>query len=512
MSDVGPGGGSREIAAFLALDGVLARMRERLGAQLAPAGAYAAADLAARATQRFAQLFIPSFCNAHAAAQGGLPEWLQLEGARLRPATGELRLDARQCLRLAVDFVARWGYSLVTVLASLRLGPPRRGATLVHGLGVADIFRGGDDREFLEYCRRGPIEPLARAGSMLIQLGIPGGRATDPAVRYVRSPLHALARSAGLAPGTALRACAALLCALARTAWRSLGSAEYLLLARDFADDALAAALDEAAAIEAVLLTTSNYSAQPLWMWARPRRFRVHLVWYSQNIRPLVRKGDPDFPVNPINRLIRADVMWVWMPSFGEYLAGLGIRAEMRSVGPVLWTLPPAAAPQMPARPVLAVFDVVPTTPEEDRRLGFVANYYTPANVRRFVEDIVRAASQAGARPLVQLKHKRDGRERRDPGYFRFVDELAAAGGDFELLPAQSSVYDMILRCTVAIALPCSSPAYVATALGKPAILYDPTSDLAPALDPAPGLQFVAGPAALQDALARLLDPPKAPA
>lgn len=501
---------SKGIAAFMAFDGMLRRVAERHASRLPGVAGFGTADVTARVTQRFAQLFSAQFMVAHTeAAEAGLdPEWLDLGGARLAPARGEIALGARQALSLYIDFLARWGYTLLTVLGAISLRSGER-ATLVHGLGLAHLFRDGDDREFLEYCRRGPIEPLAAASRLLIQAVAPDGRATDARAAYARSPLHALARVAGLSPGRALAVAGTHIANLVGITLRCAANPALLLAARDFADDALAAALDESGAIEAVVLTTSNYSAQPLWTWARARRgFRVHMVWYSQNIRPLLRKGDPDFPVNPLNRLIHADVMWVWMPSFGEYLAGLGIRAEMRCVGPVLWTLPPERAPEPSSRPVIAVFDVVPTTPAEDRRLGFVDNYYTPANAQRFVQDIVDAASATGARPLVQLKHKREGRDRRDPGYFRFIDALAAASGDFELLPAQASVYDMILRCRVAIAPPCSSPAYVASSLGRPALLYDPTGELAPALDPAPGLEFVSGPGQLAAALSRLLQAP----
>jgi hypothetical protein len=501
---------SRAIAAYMAFDEALRRVGGFLDARIHGVGSHSAANLAARATQRFAQLFSAQFMNAYTDAvdAGQAPEWLDLGGARLAPARGEIALGARQALALYFDFLARWGYTLLTVLASVRLRPGG-GATLVYGLGLADLFRDGDDREFLDYCRRGPIEPLAAARRLIIQAVDPQGRATDPRTSYARSPLHALARSAGLAPGTVLAIAGRHIVNLFALTLRCAASPALLLVARDFADDALAAALDEAGAIEAVVLTTSNHSAQPLWMWARPaRRFRVHMAWYSQNVRPLLHKGDPDFPINPVNRLIRADVMWVWNRTFGEYLAGIGVRADMRSVGPILWMLPPGRVPEPSSRPVIAVFDVVPTSVEEDRRLGFVDNYYTAPNMQRFVEDIVATASAAaagGPRPLVQLKHKREGRQRRDLAYFQFIERLAAAGGDFELLPARTSVYDMLLRCDVAVSPPCSSPAYAATALGKPSIFHDPTGTLAPVLDEAPGLELTSDRGQLEAALARAL-------
>lgn len=497
------------IPALVELDAFLKRMAAHYAGRIPAHLGYAPTDLASRLTQRFAQLFEAAFvlaCQGPERRAGRLP----LNGDRADLTAGTVTLSAAHCVRLYLDFLARWAYTLLTVLVSIRLRPARARATLVFGIGLADVFRGGDDRAFLEYCRRGPIAPLRDARHLIVQATALAGQSTASTVRYARSPLHALFRAAGLTPREAARATGAHVVALARLTGACSVLPTLLLVARDFGEEALAAALQRIDAIEAVVLTTSNYSAQPLWTWARAgRAFRVHLIWYSLNIRPLLRKGDPHFPVNPVNRLIRADTMWVWLPSFADYLTGIGIRAEMRCVGPILWILPPEQAPELRGRPVIAVFDVVPTTEAEDRRLGFVDNYYTPANVRRFVEDIVEAARLAaevsGALPRIELKHKRDERGGRDPGYFQFVDELAESLENFAVLPAETSIYEMVARCHVAIVLPCSSPVYAASRLGKPSIYYDPSGELTPVYDPAPGLEFIADRAQLAAAIARIL-------
>lgn len=491
------------IPTLVVLDGLLSRMSARLAARLPAMAGYSPTQVASRATQRFAQLLEPAFVNAHQGA--GVPQAgsLAIEGAVLDLATGAISLAAAQAARLYGDFLARWLYVAFRLLASVRWRSRHARATLIFGVGLSDIFRGGSDRAFLEYCRLGPIAPLREARHLVVQAVARPGSASDAGATYARSPLHALCRLTGLAPLEAARALAAHFGALLRLTWSCAGSPELLLAARDFAEDALADALNRAGTIEAIVLTTSNYNAQPLWMWAGPgRAFRVHMLWYSQNIRPLVRKTDPYFPVNPVNRLIHVDVMWVWNTPFGDYLSSIGIHAEMRCAGPILWALPPSPPPAPSREPLIAVFDVVPTTEAEDLRLGFVGQFYTPANARRFLADIVSAA---GGKARIELKHKRRERDRRDPGYFQYVDELAGRHDNFSVLPAETSIHDMILRCDVAIAMPCSSPVYAASHLGKPSIIYDPTGELVPVFDPAPGLEYVAGTQALAAAVARIL-------
>lgn len=510
---------SSRIAALAKFDRLLARVLTHHAVRIPGVLGYSPTDLAARLTQRFAQLyqseFIVAYCRTalhQPSAWEGLPhpQRVALGDVRVSLSDGTVTLSAGLALRLLFDFLARWCYTLLNLLASIRVRPDRGSATLVYGVGLSDIFRGGDDKEFLAYCGSGPITPLQAARLLVVQAPARAGRTTSPRAVYARSPLHALCRVTGLSPVDAMKLvgrhfialfCLTRLCAVVPP---------FLLAARDFSEEVPATALDQAAAIEAVVLTNSNYSSQPLWMWARSgRRFRVHMVWYSQNIRPLLRKSDPDFPVDPINRLIRADIMWVWMPSFADYLTAIGIRAEMRCVGPILWNLPELQPAEPRNSPVIAVFDVTPTTEAEAIRLGLVDNYYTLATTQKFLQDIIEAvrlaATELGRHPRIALKHKREGKADRDPGYFRFVEELIGTHGNLVVLPAHTSLYEMLSNCDVAIAIPCSSPVYVASHLGKPSIFYDPTGELKPVFDAAPELEFVSGPALLAATVSRIL-------
>jgi len=510
---------SSPIAALGKFDELLQRVLTRHAARIPAVLGYSPANLAARLAQRFAQLyqseFIVAYCRTarhQPSACEGLPQSqrVALGDVRVSLSDGAVTLSAGLALRLLFDFLARWCYTLLTLLASIRVRPDRGSATLVYGVGLSDIFRGGDDKEFLAYCDSGPITPLQEARLLIVQALTTVGRTTDLRAIYARSPLHALCRHGGLNPVDATKLAIRHFVMLFHLARLCAVVPPFLLAARDFAEEVPASFLDRAGSIEAVVLTNSNYSSQPLWMWAHDeRKFRVHMVWYSQNVRPLLRRSDPRFSVNPINRLIRADIMWVWTPTFAGYLAAIGIRAEMRCVGPVIWTLPPHNSPEPRDSPVIALFDVTPLTETKAVELGLVDNYYSLRTTQKFLQDIVEAARLAagelGRHPQIALKHKRDGETDRDPQYFRFVQELIETNEKIIVVPAHTSLYQMIGNCDVAIAIPCSSPVYVASHLGKPSIYYDPTGELAPDFDAAPELEFVSGPASLAKTMLRAL-------
>ncbi|HJU28529.1 MAG TPA: polysaccharide biosynthesis PFTS motif protein [Candidatus Binataceae bacterium] len=328
---------------------------------------------------------------------------------------------------------------------------------------------------------------------------------------YARSPFHELTHRTKLGVGGFLRLLVAHLISPFHLARLCVAWPAALLVGRDFADEALASAMARKSAIRAVVLTNSNYSAQPLWMRPRPsRRFQVHMAWYSQNVRPLLRRDDPDLPANPVNRLIRADVMWVWSQDFAAYLRSIGLQAEMRCVGPILWRLPPPRLRERPPRPVLAVFDVAPVTEVVAQRMGFIDNYYSLANCSNFLSHIIASAETAsqslGVEIDIVLKPKRDLTPRREPRYFEFIQQLAQAHPNFKVLPVSRSLYEVLEGCSLAIAIPYSSPTYVASALGRPSLFYDPTGELSPTFDAAPGLAFASGPAALLVEIERTLE------
>ena len=91
-----------------------------------------------------------------------------------------------------------------------------------------------------------------------------------------------------------------------------------------------------------------------------------------------------------------------------------------------------------------------------------------------------------------------------DPRYAAAVAALAAEGR-LRLESPDEDLYALISGADVVVVMPFSSPAYAASALGVPAIYYDPTEQLVPNQDPAPGVTFVSGREALGRAVVEAL-------
>jgi hypothetical protein len=499
---------SGRIAALAEFDALLRRVIACHEPQIPVILEYSPSDLADRLAQRFAQLFLEEFITQYCRAGSESDrQKLQLRGLTLDVSNGSCEISVRLAARLLLDFLLRWCYSAIGLILAIRLGTGKRRATLVYGIGVDDIFREGSDKEFAAYCAAGPISPLSDASTLIVQTAQVRTSCCRRVI-YVKSPLHSLCRVVGLGPADAVKLAWLHMAAFARLIRLSVASPAMLLIGRDFAEEATASVLNQSGLIEAIVLTTSNVSSQPLWMRATPvRKFQVHMAWYSQNIRPLVRKSDPELAVYPPNRMIRTDVMWVWTQAFAEYLGGIGIRASMRCVGPILWRLPVPHVSTLGESPLVAVFDVPPVTEAEALRLGELENYYSLDTARKFLQDIVNAAELAsmasGQRVRIALKPKRNVTIRRDQRYVRFVEELMATHPNFVRLPAQTSLYELIADSALAISIPFSSPAYIAGHLGRPALFYDPTDGLRPSFEPAQGLAFASTPEALASAISQ---------
>lgn len=498
-------------AALQELDVALGRVAAWYGARLPGVLGYRPVDLAHRLTQRFAQLRQSRYALLRSApgAPADCPARLDLGGYSIAAADGSIRIAAGTALSLLFEFALRWCYTAFAILGALAARSRGERVTLAYGIGQADLGRGGDDAVFMDYCAKGPIEPLREGDRLVLQVLAAPKRSAGWRTVYARYPLHAYLRLSGLPLPGMFRLMARHVATLSSALLLFLRQPAALLLARDLAEDAPARHLDEAGAICAVVFTNSNYTSQPLWMWAPPgRRLRCHMVWYSKNVRPFLTGDDPDFPVHPARRLIRADTMWIWMAPFGDYLRSIGLRSEMRVVGPILWYLPGAAPRIAPAEAQVAIFDIEAVTAEAIRNLELLDSYYTHEVLGVFLTDVVEAADRAAARlgkPIrVVLKHKRRRLPVNDARYFDLVDALAARYPQLALVPPETSVYDVVAQSQLVIGAPFTSPVYVASHMGKASLYYDPTGKLRPTFDPAPGLAFAASRAQLDAALDRI--------
>lgn len=480
---------------------------------------YRAEQVGSRWQQRCAELAIPAFmrrCASGFEKSGALPaeaERVNCNGLVLE-ADGRVTLARGFFVRALGEFLVHWLHALAALLLCLRLKPRGGGATLVYGVGIESLVVDGSDARFLTYCRRGPIAPLADAEMLMVQTTCAVASTEPNRVRYHRFPLFAALGWHGLGLVAWLSALWGHVVALVSFAWTAMRCPSMIILGRDAAYHAVAAALNRYDAVRAVVLTNSNYSAQPLWMWALPgRRYRSHMIWYSQNSVPVVYADDPvDAPL-PNFRFITVDETWVWTHGFRAFLEKLGCQGSYHVVGPILWYLPDSSMPQS-ARDAgeirLAVFDVTPMRDDVGAQRGLIGNYYCTANMIQFIQDIVHARAElarlSGKRVRILLKHKRSYSAAHDPRYIKLIETLSARGETIELVAPDANMFTFMSSCDLTLVIPYSSPAQVAVSCQRPAIYYDPTMAAQPVYEPHPLLTFVAGRDNLVIALSRSLN------
>ena len=478
---------------------------------------YASHEVAWRFQQRCTELAVPGFmriCAAWFARTGTLPvdtERVNCDGLRFE-ANRSVTLSTGLFLRALAEFLLHWLHALAAILLCLRLKPgDTASVTLVFGIGIENLIVDGSDARFLAYCRHGPVAPLARAERLVVHSVQPIDSAEFGRVRYHRFPLFAALRWRGLGPLAWLRGLAGHVAALVSFGWAVVRCPSAVILGRDAAYHAVAAALNRVAGVREVVLTNSNYSAQALWMGMLPGgRYRTHMVWYSENSVPIVYSDDPvDTPLSNF-RFIKVDEMWVWTAGFQAFLEKLGCRASYHVIGPILWYLPEAPGPQGNDAVRIAVFDVTPVCNDVAFRIGAINNYYSTANMARFIEDILHACAETertiGKRVKILLKHKRSYKPAHDTDYISLIERISGPGRVVELVSPDANMYSLISGCDLALVIPYSSPAHVATSLGHPAIYYDPAMTVRPVFAKHPLLTFVAGRESLVTSLSRFLD------
>lgn len=447
-----------------------------------------------------AQLRLDPFCSRERTLRcGGLTFNLQ---------RGCVAVGASLWLRSLGSFVAHWARILWRVSWVCLCGArrDRNPATLVFGVGQGDIVQRGSDERFARFCRNGPVPPLATAGRLIVQSSASIASSQPKWLCYAKHPLFALLAEWGMTPTEVLRFIVEHFAILAGYLRACISWAPLSLLARDLAFHALVAHLNRAGALEATVITNSDYHLQPLWMRALSgRRFATHMVWYSQNSFPFVYKADGVRSYLPNHRYIEVDHIWVWTPGFAHYLNKVGARGTCHVVGPILWYLPEKTTSigRTPV-PRISVFDVTPMTPASAHRFGLLFNYYSVENTIAFVRDILAVRDDLEERHRcrieVLIKHKRTPTGIHDRAYLDWIRAMSESGR-IRLVPPDTNIYSMVSESIVAVTIPYSSPAYVAAALGIPSIFYDPTGTLVPSYEEVHGLQYAAGISDLRTAL-----------
>jgi hypothetical protein len=431
-----------------------------------------------------------------------------LNGLRVDTRSGRISPSARLALHCLLQFGASWWRFLMALVREFRLGAPSadpRPATVVFGAtGFED-----DDARFVEFCRRGPVGVLSDAEWLVVEAARRPAILRDASASYAPDPVAHVCGALHW-PGR-LRVLALHLTAPFRLLAAVLRSPLVVLVARDFALLAVVDWLTSRHVLANIVITTSAFAVQPLWMHGlRRRHHRLHMVWYSQNFVPKQYVGEVLGSDLPAARHMRIDEHWVWTPGFAEYLRSLDQHGSLHVAGPLLWYLP-GQAPAVEGDAIrVAVFDVTPFDSGASA-FGAARNYYSAETIGQFIDDIVAACDrlkEVARRPVhILVKHKRSVSSRHDRGYLRMLDELVRRRDDFTLVDHRLDLFALLTSCDVSVSVPYTSTAYVAAYLGKPALFYDPHAELVPVFEKSEHIGFCAGRAELEEALLRLAAP-----
>ena len=446
-----------------------------------------------RLIQRLADIIYWPFVAAYAkdwirGADDERNRLVDCDGIWIDPKSGLCRISFFRWIRAVGEFFVYWAH----LISAIVFGWPAKGsssrnpATLVFGVGQESLFNHQSDERFIEFCKSGPIPGLSGANWLIVQSVVNGSRSVAPEwVTYHRFPLNRLIADGGLGLSGRLTLLMAQLRALFTFLTLSVRHPLIALLARDIATCYVVKVLDQRGLIDTVIVSNVQCANQFLWMRSpAARTFKVQMVWYSQNIQPMVYRFDRLVSHLPYYRHMRVDMHWVWTPGLKSYLEMLGIACPIHVIGPMLWYLPKHSLQQKDDSIRIVLFDVTPVTDARAEQIGLIGNYYCVKNMIRFIEESIAVCDevrQKTGRPLqVFLKHKRGHNRTHDLRYLDLISQLTGPGGKLTLLPFDTNMYDLLRDSTVAVVAPYSSPAYVADAVGTRAVFFDPTGDLLP--------------------------------
>lgn len=415
--------------------------------------------------------------------------------------TGIIKVFLKEWFRNITLFIATWLHMLFYLICALFRNAPANSLPTTILMEAGGDFNECDD-QLVRYCKFGPIIPLSNSSSIVVRSSYAPKKKTDLNFNYATNPLIHLVENHLqrlhrleilvqhlLAPIVLIRALFA--CPI------------NIIIARDISYVPLVNWLDKKDLLESIVITTSAFTSQPLWMKGlHAQRFKLHMVWYSQNFVPKVYLGERKSSNLPSARHMRVDVHWVWTKGFKLYLSSLGQKSKINVVGSILWYFPEKLLAVDNKQLKIAIFDVSPLS-DDSKAFGAVKNYYSVNTIQKFLADIVnickRIEKTSGKKITIILKHKRKRKlGHHSSQYFDFIDNLKNNNPNFKLIDLNVNLYGLIEKCAISISVPYTSVAYVAAELKKHAIYYDPLSELIPKYEKSKFIHFASGEQALQ--------------
>lgn len=393
--------------------------------------------------------------------------------------SGEIEVGLRRWIASQVQFILHWTYCLGSILNIANRQTDSSSATLASGLDINTLFAKGNDEDFVEFCNSSAIAPLHFKHRLIIQ-SAKEKTSSNSRFIYTRRPLIYLLKSVNLGFIGRLTLLFNHLYLLVSYVIQSLRAPSLTLIATDFAYSQIAFWLSKRGFIESIVLTCSEYTAQPLWTRGLDS-VKVHMFWYAQNWRPIAYVSDG--LVEPLPQLpwIRVDKHWVWTSAFADYLKELGHTGEVQIIPPILWYLPKIDIPSEHSVNI-TVFDTPAILDEMMlRHAGETSNYYRSANLQKFIGDICSLKPDISKRfekPVaLRVKTKRDWTPVYDKKYYDWLTMLGMEGA-LELVSPLLNIFSLVSSSHLVIVYPFSTVAYIAEWLNVPVIYYDPTGSI----------------------------------
>jgi len=414
----------------------------------------------------------------------------------IHPESGTVSVALKEWLKNIFLFVATWFHMLIYLTVALFRNSPVKSLPSTILMEAGGDYRESDD-QFVRYCKLGPIAPLSKAKSIIIRSSFKPNKQTDINFKYVSHPLIYLI-SNHLQRFDKLELLAKHLFAPIIFIRALLTCPISILIARDISYIPIVKFLDRKNLIEAIVITNSAFTSQPIWMKGLSKqKFKLHMVWYSQNFLPKIYTGEQEGSNLPSARHMRVDVHWVWTKGFKLYLCSIGQRSDINVIGSILWYLPKQVFTNNNKKLKIAIFDVTPIS-ENFGTFGALKNYYSRCTVQKFITDIVAVCGRiekiSEKKITIFLKHKRKPKSGfHSPLYLDFIKNIEKCNPNFRLIDDKINLFGLLEKCDLSISIPYTSTAYVAAQLKKNTIYYDPFGELKPSYEKNKYIEFASG-------------------
>lgn len=437
------------------------------------------------------------------------PRVIDAGGLQICTTTGKISVSVRQWTKHIILFAASWLHFLILFLGTLFKKSPQHSSAATLLMEAGGGYEESDSR-FVKFCREGPIESLSSARHIIVKSRQQPRNSTDPSFIYTPHPLIYLANNL-LQRSVRFFLLFRHLTAPFYYLQALIACPVNVLISHDLSFIPAVQLLDKKNLIEAIVITTSSFASQPLWMKGLTnQRFKLHMIWYSQNFIPKMYIGEEKRSNLPPARHMRVDVHWVWTEGFKTYLRELGQTSDIRVVGPILWYLPEPITGLGDTYIKIAIFDITPL-PDGKTAHGAAKNYYSVTTVKKYITDVVDLCDEivavSGKQVLVVLKHKRPPKvDYHDSLYLEFLEQMAVVKPNFKLIDHQTNLFGLLKECHLSVSMPYTSTTHVAASVRKPAIYYDPFAELVPQYEKNGFVHFASGPGELKQLTAKLLN------